>query len=307
MSMTPDKEFQEKTDIVLQKLQVNPVLLGKGGEGWVYEYGNDALKVYPHNSDVQYLKNIQAFQGVLAKQHFTFDTPQIYEVGNVDGILYTVEKRLQGVQMDKKIVGMSTTDRQQLYRSYYDAIRQVNTVTFPDLSYGQIIKTSESITSDSWTDFLVQILDKKVAITHKKMQKIVPDYDKKVELFKLLIQKYLVSAQKNLVHCDYFLNNVLVNDDLAISAVLDFSVHAAVGDPKLDIAGVLTWNEEDPKVQPQDYIFLYDIAKKDYGDNITTYADLYMLFSSFYFTDMEDPSFSIKNLNNETMWRKYGL
>jgi aminoglycoside phosphotransferase len=280
-------------------------LLGHGGEGWIYEYGNDALKIYVRNSDKQYLKNIQLFQSNLKKQHFTFDIPQIYEIGEVDGILYTIEKRLQGVQMDKKIIGMSTPDRQKLYRSYYDAIRQVNAVTFSNLPYGQIIKTPESITSDSWTDFLVRVLDQKMVKTQDKMRLSVSDFDKKINLFKLLIQKHLVSTQKNLVHCDYFLNNVLVNDDLAISAVLDFSVHAAVGDPRLDIAGVLTWNGIDPNIKPEDYTFLYAIAKKDYGDDVSRFADLYLLYSSFYFSDMDDPSFSIKNLNNEKLWSKY--
>jgi len=299
---------QEKANIVLQKFHINtPILLGKGGEGWIYEYGDDALKVYPRNSDMQYLKNVQAFQGTLAKHQFSFDIPQIYEVGQVDGILYTVEKRLRGIQMDKKIIGMNTQDRQKIYRSYYDAIRQVNAVTFPDLPYGQIIQTAESVTADSWTDFLVQVLDQKVAKTHETLRESVLDCDKKVELFKQLIQKHLISTQKNLVHCDYFLNNVLVDDDLAISAVLDFSLHAAVGDPRLDIAGVLTWNEIDPNVQRQDYTFLYDRAKKDYGDDIGTYTDLYLLFSSFYFADMDDPSFSIKNLNDAAIWEKYGL
>lgn len=302
-----DQEIEQKVGMVFSRLKIrDPVLLGKGGEGWIYEHGNDALKVYPHTSDKQYLKNIQAFQKVLAEQHFPFDVPQIYEIGEVEGVLYTVEKRLQGIQMDKKIIGMSVPDRQRLYRNYYDAIRQVNTVTFPDLSYGQIIQTPDSITSNSWTDFLIQVLDKKVVKTQESMRRSVSDFHRKVELFATLINQHLVSTQKNLVHCDYFLNNVLVLDDLSISAVLDFSAHATVGDPRLDIAGVLTWNEIDPNVKPEDYMFLYDIAKKDYGDDIQTYADLYLLFSSFYFADMDDPSFSVKNLNNEKLWSKYG-
>lgn len=230
---------------------------------------------------------------------------QIYEIDEVDGVVYTREKRLQGIQMNKIIIGMNTSDRRRLYQNYYDVIRQVNMVEFPKLPYGQIIKTSDSITSSSWTNFLIQALDKKVVKTQDLMRRSIKDFDKKVELFKNFITQHLVSTQKNLVHCDYFLNNVLVNDDLSISAVLDFSAHAAVGDPRLDIAGVLTWNQIDPNINLEDYMFLYDEAKKDYSDDIQTYIDLYLLFSSFYFADMDDPSFSIKNLNNEKLWNKY--
>lgn len=304
--MTPNEKDEKKVSVVLTKLHIDaPILLGKGGEGWVYEYGADVLKVYPRNPDIQYLKNVQEFQSTLAKHVFSFDIPKILEVGEAGGVLYTVEKRLHGVSMAKKIIGISTKDRQKLYRSYYDAIREVGTVTFSDLPYGQIIKTSESITSDSWTDFLVRMLDQKVKKTADTMRTSVSSFDEKVALFKSRIQKHLVRDQKNLVHCDYFINNVLVNDDLKVSAVLDFSVHASVGDPRLDIAGVLTWNEIDPNVKQEDYSFLYDVAKSDYGDEILLYADLYLLFSSFYFADMADPSFSIGNLNNEKLWSKY--
>ena len=304
--MIPDEELEKKIAVVFAKLHINaPFLLGKGGEGWVYEYGNDVLKVYTRNSDIQYLQNIQMFQSVLSKHTFSFDIPKIFEVGEVNGVLYTVEKRLHGIPMDKKIIGMSTKDRQKLYRSYYDAIREVNAVMFPEAPYGQIIKTNESITSDSWTNFLIRILDQKVTKTGDTMRVAISDFDNKVTLLKSLIQRYLPSDQKSLVHCDYFINNVLVDDNLKISAVLDFSVHAAVGDPRLDIAGVLTWNGIDHNVNPEDYSFLYDIAKKDYGEEIIMYEDLYLLFSSFYFADMDDPSFSVKNLNNGILWSKY--
>ncbi len=296
----------DKVNEVLKSLHIkNPVLLGKGGEGWVYEYGDMAVKIYPRSSDKEYLQNIQTFQDILLKKRFTFDIPQICEIHDVSGILYTVEKRLHGIQMDKKIVDLNTTDRQKLYRNYYEAIRQVNSVMFQDLPYGQIIKSSGSITSDRWTDFLIRTLDNKAEKIQYSTKTSIKDFDSKIELFILLIRRYLACDQKNLVHCDYFLNNVLVNDDLTISAVLDFSIHASVGDPKLDITGVLTWNEIDPNINPEDYMFLYDVAKKDYGDDIQIYADLYLLFSSFYFSGMDDPSFSVKNLNNEKLWSKY--
>jgi hypothetical protein len=77
-----DEDLKHKVDIVLRELKITyPVLLGKGGEGWVYEYDNDALKIYPRNTDKQYLINTQAFQSYLVKQHFTFDIPQIYKIG----------------------------------------------------------------------------------------------------------------------------------------------------------------------------------------------------------------------------------
>lgn len=301
-----DKESQDRTKIVLRKLGItSPVLLGKGGEGPVYERGDDALKIFLHTTDVQYLKNIKEFQNRLSRHQFTFSIPQIYEVGEVDGTLYTIEKKLHGIPMDKRIVTLASTDRQKLYGNYYGAIRQVGAVSFPELPYGHIIKTDQSITSESWPYYLTQVLEQKTAKTRARMLELVPDFDRKVKTMSALIQTQLRDTQKQLVHCDYYLNNVLTDDDLNISAVLDFSQHCAVGDPRQDMASVLTWNEIDPNVKPEDYMFLYDQAKSDFGEDIVTRSELYLLFSSFYFADMEDPSFSIKHLNNERLWSKY--
>ncbi len=299
--------LQQSVDSVLRGLKIDhPVLLGKGGEGWVYQYEeNSALKIYPRSSDIEYLRNTQKFQDTLSKAKFSFATPQIEEIGEIDGILYTIEKRLHGTQMDKKIIDLPTADRQRLYRSYYEAIRQVGSVTFANLPYGQITDSKDTVRSESWTDFLITTLDRKLIKNGAELKHKILHLDEKVSMYKALIKSHLKSEKHQLVHSDYFLNNVLVDDLLNISAVLDFSVHAVVGDPLLDIAGVLTWNEIDPHVHPDDYMFLYDVAKSDYGGDIQTFADLYLIFSSFYFSDMDDPSFSIKNLNNENLWDKY--
>lgn len=58
-----DQDVKQKADVVLSNLKINnPVLLGKGGEGWIYEYGNDALKIYPRLSDKSYLKILKFFK-----------------------------------------------------------------------------------------------------------------------------------------------------------------------------------------------------------------------------------------------------
>lgn len=300
------EQLQKRVEIVSKKFKINNLhLLGSGGEGCIYDYNGDALKVYLHNPEEGYLSDLQKLQIELAKHKFTFSTPQIYEIGEVDGVSYTIEKRLKGVQMDYKLKELDRPKRQLLFRSYYEAIKQVNSLSFPNLPFGNIIKTGESINSDNWTDFLIKSVKYKIDKTPNKTKVCISRFDQKLEMFNKLTRKYLNSNEKRLVHCDYYQNNVLVDDNLSISAVLDFGVHTAIGDPRLDISSVIKWNTINPDVQTENYIFLLDIAKKDFGDDLGDIADLYLLYSSFYFLDMEDPSFSIKNLNNDKLWQKY--
>ena len=57
-----DDNIQYKIQPILKQLHIaSPILLGKGGEGLVYEYGNDAIKIYPHILDIQYLKVSKIF------------------------------------------------------------------------------------------------------------------------------------------------------------------------------------------------------------------------------------------------------
>lgn len=300
-----DTETESLTQRVFDKLGLrHAVLLGRGGEALVYEYGSKVLKIFPKTPDLQYLYNLQLFQQDLAAQPFTFKTPVILEIDNADGVVFTIEDRLRGMPMDQKLAGLNTADRQKVFASYYQAIRQVHQVKYPDLPYGHIIQTPQSLTASSWVDFLSVMLDQQVSKTKIRIKPLVTDFDSKLDDFHHLIQSQLTSSDKTLVHRDYYHNNCLVGDNLAISAILDFSSHAVVGDPRMDIASVLTWNEINPVITPNDYDFLFSQAEQDYGTNIRTISDLYLMYSAFYFSDMADLSFSVSHLNNAELWKK---
>ncbi len=291
---------------ILDTLHItSPEIIGKGGEGIIVEYKGKALKIY-YKATESYLQQLQNLQKTIASHGLSFVVPQILEIGNVEETFYTIENKLVGVQMDKMIPALSPKDRQTLFRSYYDAIKQIHSITLPDRSYGQLIDTPERITSATWTDFLIQKLRQKVDKTKTRHANTVTDYEQKALLLETIIKDNIHTEEKRLVHSDYYLNNVLATNDLSISAVLDFSVHAVVGDPRLDISGVLSWNAMDKNIQPDDYSFLYEIARNDYGDDLDMYVDIYNLYSSFYYSDMSDASFSINNLNDDSIWKRIG-
>jgi hypothetical protein len=303
--MKTDGNVDSLVGFVLDKFGIRDEdLLGKGGEGFVYKYGTKALKVYPRLRDVNYLHNVQTFQQELASHNFDFETPYIYEIGEIQGIYYTIERLFHGIPMDARLEHLSTPERQKLYLSYYNAIKQIHAVHYPDKPYGQILPSPESVTADSWQTFLLYILDRQIEKTRDRMSSNVPDFIQKSLKLKEIISFQLHSETKCLVHRDYYLNNVLTNDNLGISAVMDFSIHSAVGDPRMDIASVLMWNEIDPHVKREDYDFLIEHAERDYGSDIQKISDIYLLYSAFYFSDMDDLTFSVKNLNDDRLWER---
>lgn len=285
----------------------NPThFLGKGGEGWIFALGRDRIvKIYVHASR-SYLESVAAFQKKLSQFSFTFKTPQILEIKQIVGRLVTIEQRLPGKQLDHVLPALSGGERHRVFQNYYDAVKQIHAVQFPSLPYEQILAVPEAVTASSWPKFLRAKLQKQVKKMQNLLQKEVIDLNKKLNHLDTLLES-IMWLGKQLVHCDYYMNNVLVNADLTVSAVLDFSIHAVVGDPRLDISSVLTWLVMDKHVIPSDYEFLYPQAEADYGKNINEFVPIYLLYSNFYYADMDDPSWSLKNLNDASLWKQVGL
>jgi len=123
--------------------------LGKGGEGFIYAYGNDkVIKIYKYPT--VYLHSLMEFQDLLSRQNFSFKTPRIREIGKKYGIDYTIEDRLFGISMQEKFPAVSSEEKYIMLRSYYEALRQLHSVQLSHLPYGTILQTELAITDDSW-------------------------------------------------------------------------------------------------------------------------------------------------------------
>jgi hypothetical protein len=294
---------------VLKELKVNnPELLGKGGEGYVFSYKNDlVIKIYD-NADKKYLKSLQSFQSFLTTKYLPFTTPLIIKIDKSEETYYTIEKRLTGVLMEEKFPSVSEKDKYTMLNSYYEALKALNSIELLELPFGSIVDVSHEINDETWPGFLIKMLDYKLKKTGDRVAHDVINFEYKVKLLSGIIKKELNINKKYLVHADYFVNQVLVNENNEISAVLDISSHAVIGDPRLDIAGVFFF--EGMKQYTKEHIqFLLDLSVRDYGKSILKYNDIYRMYYCFYFSEVHTfmPDWYqtlIKNLNNEEIWKR---
>jgi hypothetical protein len=303
--MPPIDPLQQKAHHILANLGINDTRpLPQGGEGLLFVYGDRVIKIYNSYATRSYLEQLTSFQSQLRSYHFSFATPRVEEICELDGTLYTIEPRLSGEQLDQRIGDLSPRERHTVFSNYYAAWREIAAIELTDLPYGQIFILTDALTAPTWPEFLVRKLRQCALQALPIVRSEVKDFAKKANHLEQLITNTIRTDARNLVHADYYLNNVLITDDLSISAVLDFSVHAAVGDARYDLMSVLRWNTINPRVQAKDYAFLEKQAEQDYGSDIHSLADIYLLYSGFYFADMEDPSFSIRTLNDEHLWKR---
>lgn len=310
------KEIPATVQLVLARKKVSrPVLLGEGGESYVFKYGpSEAIKIYKHgviDGDKRaYLQNLEQLQRLIASRNLPFATPQILEIGEVDGTYYTIEAKLNGVIMEEKFPTLDTKDQYRLLRSYYESISELNDITLPELPFGDLLDTPRGqIHTASWAAYLSQRFDQKTSSpANKRMRNDVTDFDRKSELFKQIVAKELdvKPEEKSLVHCDYFVNQVLVSGTNEISAILDFGYQSVAGDRRLDAAGVFFF--EGMKHYTQAHIeFLQGLTLQQYGETILKFNDIYRLYYCFYYADTYDfwPDWYkilVRNLNNGTIW-----
>lgn len=283
------------------------VLLGKGGEGEVYEVDDErVLKIYG-NTNRNYLQALKKFQEELFLNKFSFQTPQILEIKQINNKLVTFEKKLTGVNGEKLFERVSDTERKTLLINFLNGLDEISKLQLKRKDYGQIIKNKKSITTKRWDDYLIKKLEQRLKKTEEYLKKDVKSLDDKVGIFKKVLSKEFKKCPKKLVHHDYYLNNVLMTSDLKLSAVLDFSPHTVVGDWRMDVCGAVTFlgiNSEARK-----YIsFMKNLAQLKYGREILKVIDTYLVYYSVYYAstyefDKKSYYWCVNNLNNENLWK----
>lgn len=296
---------------VLVKLKIDESqFLGKGGEGFIYRFGPDKIiKIYGETTEV-YLIQLQKLQKLIKSHNLPYATPEILEIGKIDSTLYTIENRIKGKPLDQIFHNFSEIEQHKILEKYLDAMDAFNAIDLSLFSYGQIIKSKESITASSWQEFLIKKLLQRAQKSESWLKKDVKNYDKKLVLLQEIIKREIDSTSKNLIHCDYYFNQVLVYD-LNISSVLDFSIHAVVGDKYLDVASI-SFLSLDKKISNKFLKYSHDLVIDRYGTIIIKYLDIYGLYYAYYYGDLyefapDSYDWCLSILNNEATWNRCGL
>jgi hypothetical protein len=282
-------------------------LIGKGGEGYVFDRSADTvLKVYPRSTK-QYLEQLASVQQRAIKAQLPYETPQIFNIEEYDGIFYTIEQKLNGRQLDVVFPGLSHDQQLKVLRNFVEALEPLKTIDVTDLPYGQVVSTPDSIQANTWPEYLFNKLDQQLAKSKHFLQNDVNNFSTKVKLFQEIAHQLLtVPIKKHFVHTDYYFNNVLVNVDLEISSVLDLSVHAVVGDHGLDVAS-MCFLTLDPNITKGHVDYVHSCVIQIHGAEIAPFLDLYSQYYAFYYSDLHDTDphsykWCLSILNDESRW-----
>jgi len=215
---------------------------------------------------------------------FPFRTPRI-EAFSKSGE-YVIERRLAGRPMPEVVRGLAREERAVAFRNYLAAIEPLGTITFPDRLYGQLI-AEPALRASDWHDYLRRSLDSFATRNAPTIAAEFGDVAALVAKTLRLLGGVDPHPPKALVHGDYFPGNVLLDERLRVSAVIDFSAFTLVGDPILDAACAVAFVEMSEPFTEADSALVRSLAIERFGTSLADAEPFYRAYFAFFLVSPE--------------------
>lgn len=259
-------------------------LLGAGSESWVYALDADRiLRIRRRPTDPADIERVKHFLGWIAGR-LPFDTPMI-ETIEPDGS--TIEKRLAGRPMTAVLPGLEGEGRRRAFHAYFEAATAIRSIAMPDEPYGQLL-APRPLVAPEWTGFLAASLDRYVARHRAHLDAAFGDADALIAKAHALLAAVPSRPTKVLAHGDFFPGNVLMDDTLKVSGVVDFGIWTIVAAPDYDVAGAAMFAEVSNECGPDDTAFLRALLLEHCGAAAIPTLSFYRAYFAFALFEQED-------------------
>jgi Ser/Thr protein kinase RdoA (MazF antagonist) len=254
-------------------------LLGLGWESTIYALGSDRILRIPRPevlSEAQ-VRAQAAFTAGLPKMPFAL--PRILEIDRIDGQLYSIENRMAGRSMAAMLPGLSGERRASALRAYLLAAEAMSAATAPGEAFGDLLRDNPR-RCDRWSDYLTGRV--RAAAKDEVLAKAVPGLDRIVERFCMRLEA-IPDPVPCIVHGDLWPPNVMMNEDLEVTGLIDFSFTTRIGDHVMDLAGACQFLLATKASSQADHDFLKQLILERHGAAVIERIDLYAVWFAFDF------------------------
>lgn len=213
-----------------------PTPLGRGMEGVVYDLGAGLVGKVWFQRHVADLRLTREFQRELAAQHLPFATPCITDITEVAGRAVTIENRLPGTPL-RPLVEEEQIPLDSAYEATLTAVTALSkTEAGPAAHALPVLDESAALWAghDTWAGALSALVQRRVASHGTVLRSRISKFDGKLARILRLLEDVPTAYQ--IVHGDICRENILVDADFRISALLDWSFLTTAGDNTFEAA-----------------------------------------------------------------------
>lgn len=211
---------------VLRRLGVSAdALLGHGGEAWVYSLDHErVLRVLHAGGRAEDVRRRQGLVDELSLAKPRFALPAVLDVGEIDGRVFAVERRLPGRSVLEELRFCEGPARARLIEAHLDVAAAIGDLHLRTRDrFGDLI-VDDAITTTTWGAYLERRAAGNLARSTPEFGSIDP----------VAIAESLPDVTDPMfVHLDAFTGNMLT-DGTHITAVLDIGPTSVAGDRRLD-------------------------------------------------------------------------
>lgn len=305
-------KFNAKS-IILDKFGISKSnFLGSGMESEVYAYDdNKVVKLYNDMSDSNKQRILKGFYSKIDSSSLSYELPFIYDTFEENGILVTIEKRIEGNNLQSMLSKMNYIEQNNMMETYLNANIELKSVKIKPNLEGYILFNDQPISSlniNSWFDLLKEEIFRKQREVESYLKRDVVNYDAKVkQLVEILSLGY--EGEYSLIHGDFYPGNVMINESGKVTGLIDFGLMTMYGDNLFDIA--IGWvcfdmyNELNANIYERYLNIIISTLGEDVRKRLYFYVLIYSYISAnFYSPNCEDGHYQwcVKNLNNKNYW-----
>jgi aminoglycoside phosphotransferase (APT) family kinase protein len=190
--------------------------------------------------------------------------------------------------MLRRLPTLTGEARRTVITNFMAAAFDVGAPSLHGRPYGHVL-ADDPIHSDSWTDFLAASLDGAIDANREVISGEIGDIADLRSRALALLADVPQRPAKALVHGDYFPGNVLLDDALSVSGVVDFSAYTLVGDPLYDALTAPIFLEMIEETTDADLALAADVVRRVHSDAWGR-ARFYRAHAAFW---MADPAYAL--------------
>ena len=160
----------------------------------------------------------------------------------------------------------------------------MSTVTVPGEAFGDLL-LDQPRRCDKWSDYLTARV--RTAAKDEVLAAAVPGLAAIAQRFIARLEA-LPDPARCIVHGDIYPPNVMMNDDLQVTGLIDFSFTTRVGDHVMDLAGACYYLQVIEATSQADLDYLKQLILERHGAEVIERIDLYAVWFAFDFAYNHD-------------------